>query len=360
MSDEKKGEGSPSQLDPSKGGKARAAKLSPEERQDIARKAAEARWAANSLPKATHSSEDHPLVIGGIEIPCYVLENETRVISHRGLQRSIGMAQSGGAQRMANLVAGFEAKGLDCKDLRARIETPIEFVATGPGRTFGFEATVLADLCETIVEAKRAGILQKQQLKYAAPAEILLRGFAHVGIIALVDEATGYQYVRARKSLEEILEQFISKDLLRWAKMFPDDFYEEMFRLKGWKYDPKSNKRPVFAGKLTTDLVYDRLAPGVLEELKRITPRDDKGRLKHKYHQRLTEDVGHPRLREHLWAVIALMRSADDWRTFYRAMNRALPPQVKMPLFDTDWNATVEGEACEEAVTSSTLPPPPS
>jgi hypothetical protein len=81
------------------------------------------------------------------------------------------------------------------------------------------------------------------------------------------------------------------------------------------------------------------LAPGVLEELKRITPRNDKGRPKHKYFQRLTEDVGHPRLREHLASVITLMRAHDDkdWDAFYKSLNRALPKQIQMPLFDTDW-----------------------
>src|SRR4051794_37179851 len=98
-----------------------------------------------------------------------------------------------------------------------------------------------------------------------------MRGLAHVGIIALVDEATGYQYDRARMALEEILEQFISKELLKWAKMFPDEFYHEMFRLKGWEYPQVSTKRPLQAGKLTNDVVYKRLAPGVLEELKRVT-----------------------------------------------------------------------------------------
>jgi hypothetical protein len=49
-----------------------------------------------------------------------------------------------------------------------------------------------------------------------------MRGFARVCIVALVDEVTGYQYFRAR--------QFISKKLRKWAKTFPDEFYERMFK----------------------------------------------------------------------------------------------------------------------------------
>jgi hypothetical protein len=193
-------------------------------------------------------------------------------------------------------------------------------------------------VCEVYLMARDDGELLKNQRHVARACEILMRGLAHVGIIALVDEATGFQYDRARKALEEILERFISKELMKWTKTFPDEFYQQMFRLRGWKYNQISSKRPILVGKLTNNLVYERLAPGVLEELKRLTPRNEKGKLKNKLFQRLTEDVGHPRLREHLAAVIVLMRTHDEYKPFYKAMNRALPLQVQTPLFDTDWN----------------------
>jgi hypothetical protein len=166
---------------------------------------------------------------------------------------------------------------------------------------------------------------QHGQKRIAARCDILIRGLATVGIIALVDEATGFQYDRARKALSEILERFISKELVKYSSMFTDDFYREMFRLRGWHYNEGSTKRPIHAAKLTIDLVYARLAPGVFEELKRLTPRNERGRLKHKLFQRLTEDFGHPRLREHLKAVTHLMLAFDDWRDFYRGLQRSFP-----------------------------------
>jgi hypothetical protein len=39
----------------------------------------------------------------------------------------------------------------------------------------------------------------------------LLRGFARVGIIALVDEATGFQRDRTKDALSKILEAYIAK-----------------------------------------------------------------------------------------------------------------------------------------------------
>ena len=116
-------------------------------------------------------------------------------------------------------------------------------------------------------------------------------------------------------------------------KTFPAEFYKEMFRLRKWAFSESSGARPALVGHLTNDLVYRRLAPGVLEELRRLTPRDDKGRLKAHLHRRLTEDIGHPRLREHLAAVVALMKACTNWDQFMRAMDRALPIYGKtLPL----------------------------
>ena len=172
-----------------------------------------------------------------------------------------------------------------------------------------------------------------RQQMVAAKAAILMRGLAHVGIIALVDEATGYQDERARDALARILEAFVARELRKWIKTFPADFYRELFRLRGWKYTGKV-QRPAYVGHLTNDLVYARLAPGVLVELRRINPVNEHGNRKNKHHQWLTEDLGHPKLLQHLSALVALMRASQTWEQFKEMVNRALPKYVKLPLFD--------------------------
>jgi hypothetical protein len=155
-----------------------------------------------------------------------------------------------------------------------------------------------------------------------------------VGIIALIDEATGYQDSRAKDALAKILEAFITKELRKWVSTFPVDYYKELFRLRGWKFPnlpADQRKRPILVGRLTNDIIYDRLAPGVKQELHRITPRDDKGRLKQKLFQHLTEEVGNPKLREHLASVVALMKAADKWTQFMTMLNRALPKYNDTP-----------------------------
>ncbi len=322
----------------SMGGKARAEKLSPEERSEVARAAAEARH-GTTTPRALCGAPDKPLKIGSIEIACYVLEDGTRVLSQRSLQTGVGMSVSGGKsgeQRLVTFLRSMKSKGLEVSDLVARIRKPIYFVPPGGGRSaYGYEATVLPDLCTAILDARDKGLLQPQQIHLAKQCEILIRGFAHVGIIALVDEATGYQDLRQRNALAEILEAFISDELHKWVLTFPPDFYKEMFRLWGWNYYAGSVKRPAVVGKLTDHLVYERLAPGVLEELRHQTPRNDKGHLKTHLHRRLTREVGHPRLREHLAAVVALMKASPDKEWFMRAINEALPKYhetMRLPL----------------------------
>jgi hypothetical protein len=125
--------------------------------------------------------------------------------------------------------------------------------------------------------------------------------------------------------------------------MFPDEFYQQLARLRGLHYSEFATKRPAYIGRLTNDIVYERLAPGVLDELKRKTPRDDKGRRKYKYHQWLTEDIGNPRLREHLWAVIGLMRASSNWRNFESLLNRAFPKHTDSPQLFIDYEENEAG-----------------
>lgn len=316
----------------SQGGKARAKALTAARRSEIARQAIAARWGRN-LPVVTHGSDDHPLQIGNITIPCYVLDGKTRVIVHRGLQRALGMAQSGGAQRMADFVARIESKGIPCKDLVARINNPLGFRPLHRGLAFGYEATVLADLCDIILAARKAKILTAQQEKFAEAAEILVRGFARVGIIALIDEATGFQEDRTRDALAKILEKFVADELKKWVKTFPLDYFKELCRIRNVPFSPTGFKLPQYFGHITNDLIYSRLAPGVLQELQRKNPVDGSGR-KAKHHQWLTEDVGHPQLLRLLGSIVTLMKLSNNWQELKEKVDKLHPVYQVLPLFE--------------------------
>lgn len=128
-----------------------------------------------------------------------------------------------------------------------------------------------------------------------------------------------------RLALQEILDKYLLPYQAAWAKRFSDDFYKAIFRLKKWPYDPSSVKHPSIIGTMTNDIVYARLAPGILEQLKERTPKDEKGRRKFRFHQWFTEDLGHPKLQEHLVKAMTLMDASPNYAMFYRLLQRALP-----------------------------------
>jgi len=270
--------------------------------------------------KAIYGSLDKPLKLGDFEIPCYVLENEKRVLSQSELIRALGMSRGSssktGGDRLTGFLGGKALNAFISKELADASNNPIKFTPPHGGSAFGYEATILADICDAVLEARKAGALLSQQRHIAIRCEELMRGFAIVGIIALVDEATGYQYARDRKELHKILEAYINPELLTWTKRFPDEFYKEIFRLNDWSYNPMTVKKPQVIGIWTNKLIYEQLPPGVLNELKKQTPKDIKGRRKHQFHRLLTDDIGNPHLEKQIAAVVPIMRLSTTWKKF--------------------------------------------
>lgn len=334
------------------GGRARRDALSPDERQSIARKAALARWGeldGQTVPKATHSGS---IRIGDIMLPCYVLEDGTRVLSERGMARALGGNRGGVNVRSRQRSPGangykpmfLSAGNLDpyiSPSLSIALSRPIVFRANG-ATGHGIEARLIPEICDVWLKARAADGLLPSQDGVAQKAEILMRGLAHVGIIALVDEATGFQRDRDQTELQRILSAYISEELLPWTRQFPETFYQELFRLRGWPYSPPQPKRPRMIGKLTNQLVYDKLPDGVLDELQSRNPVVKNGRRRHKHHQLLTEDIGHPQLKNHLIAVTTLMRAAPTWAVFTRMFNRAFPPKSGQMEMDLDFGDETE------------------
>lgn len=305
------------------------------------------------LERITEAPYNGVIQIGNISIACAVLEDGTRIITQYDFYKAIGRSgkpakgRGSSIEKVAPFLGLQNLKPFVDKELEDSTK-PIRFKMPKGGIAWGYRAEVLPKVCEVYLKARDAGELLKTQEKFAIACDMIMRGLAHVGIIALVDEATGYQYVRARESLEKILEKFIAKELFKWVKTFPDDFYKYLFELKGWKFNPVSVKKPIVVGRLTNNLVYERLAPGVLKELRRLNPKTEKGTRPHRHHQWLTRDIGHPLLREHLASLIALMKAAANWNEFWRMVQRALPKYGELPLIEYGEEKTKEKIAQEK------------
>jgi len=319
-----------------KGGKARAEALSPEQRKAIAKKAAEARW-DNSIPLASHEGE---FQIGDSTISAAVLPDGSRLLIQATFLRAIGRSRSpkggtGVLSTVDNLPFFLQADVLKPFIDNELIEstTPIFFKHKNGKKSVGYEASLLPRVAEVYLKMRDHYLqegkkIPRQYQHIISACDSVMRGLALVGIVALVDEATGYQEVRDRKALQAILDKYLSAEKAKWAKTFPDDFYKKLFRLRGWEYNPSSVKRPGVIGHYTNDIVYDRLAAGVLAKLKELNPKTDKGYRKSKHFQHFTDDYGLPELKKHIENVMFLMDAAgDDWDLFKSLLGRAAPKQ---------------------------------
>jgi hypothetical protein len=286
------------------------------------------------------------LRLGNLEIAAYVTVDGQRLISGRGMQEALKLVdeevpisgQKPGS-RMTRLLGNKKLKPLIFKDKSPDHFLPIK--ARWQGRTInGHNAEMLADICEGMLEARNAlkGKLTDRQRIIADQCEILLRAFAKVGITALVDEATGYQKLRPADGLRTIFDQILRKDLAAWFKRFPDEYYENIYNLKGWGWPGMSKNRYGVVAHYTNDLIYERMVPGLKEEFDRRNPKDAKGRRHAKNHQ-LLADPGDKLFAQQMFTVISIQRAClkkakNKWQSFMQMMDEILPKKGKAVQLD--------------------------
>ncbi|MDP9371375.1 MAG: P63C domain-containing protein [Chloroflexota bacterium] len=324
-----------------KGGKARADKLTPEERREIARKAAEKRW--GDLPRATHTGT---IVIADKEIACAVLKNGKRLLTQETFLTTIGRAAKAKGGRGSERLTGTEWAVAEMPPFLAEnlrpfvtdrllgLATPIVFRNASGRRAYGYDATLLPAVCDVYLNARDAGKVLRSQSRIVVVCDLLMRGLAHIGIISLVDEATGYQADRDRDELGRILAAYINEELRPWIRMFPSEFFEQIHRIHGWHYDPMSTKRTPQIGKLINKWIYEQLPPGVLTELQSKNPVTESGYRRHKHHQFLTEHTGNKHLDKQIAVITMMMRISENREDFDRHFERAFAKsyQQRLPL----------------------------
>lgn len=257
--------------------------------------------------------------LGGFKIPCYVLEDGTRVISGMAMQEALKISEnpsdkSGG--RLAEILGAKSLEPFIYKDKSPSDFRPV-VCYKGNRKINGYEASVLADICEALLDARNHMKLPVRQQRVADQCEILMRGFARIGIIALVDEATGYQYSREKDELQKVLAAYVSDEILKWQLTFTDEFYREIFRLWKIPYTAKYIKnKPSFFGRLTTKFIYSQMPDGVVDVIRDNSERNASGNYKYRWHQSLTPEVGRERLKKQIHEVTALMSICDTKEQF--------------------------------------------
>lgn len=290
----------------------------------------------NKVLKAKYGSDKTPLQLGELSIPCYVLEDGTRVFSGRGIQKILGSTATSGKwlEKFVNsdeISPYLAVKKTGISSVLDKLSSPIKFYRPSAGgsqsETYGYEVTLLIDICDAIISSSETGKFNDESI--IKNANIIIRAVAKVGIIALVDEATGYdkEKKRAKDELQKFLTQFLSDEASKWVKTFEDSFFEMIYKMRGWNWN-MTNKRPGVVGQWINNIVYERIAPLTLSTLNDKKPKNEKGYRKDKHHQFFTEDIGKPKLKEYLASVEALGRASNyNWDIFMELLDRAFPKQ---------------------------------
>jgi hypothetical protein len=346
-----------------RGGHARKARLSPERRTEIAKGAATKRWEASShsdcIPRVLESFKSK-LNIAGASIPCAVVmgpHGVQRILTENGITNAILGNRSGASKRKKKaaqeegallpiFVAPRQLEPFVTNELREGPLKPIDYL-DGDRMVRGYDAGILPAVCNVWLRARDAGALQEQQMDKAKKAEILIRALAETAIVALVDEATGYEAVRPQNALQSFFDLVLRRELAVWAKRFPDEFYVNIYKLKGWTWPGMSKNRYSVVANYTTNLIYDRLGPGLTEELIRKSPMTENGYRPNKLHQWLSEDIGDPMLATHMHSILMFQRLAIangyGWKRFLHMVDQVLPQRGKtleLPFEFNDPNET--------------------
>lgn len=275
--------------------------------------------------------------LGGYAIPCYVLEDGTRVLSGRGVQSALKMVDEDKNSQTSGQRLGryLDQKSLEPFIYKGKDRSTFDPIVCYKGATkvHGYDAEILADICEAFLDARNHIKLAPRQRIIAQQAEILMRGFARVGISALIDEATGYQYDRERNELQKILNAYVSEAVLKWQLTFTDEFYKELFRLWEVPFTAKNiNRKPQFIGRLTNKYIYSQMPKGVVEAIKEKAKRNSEGNYKYRWHQALTPEIGKEHLKKQITEVTTLMTISKDKEDFNRLFNKKYADNEQLEL----------------------------
>jgi hypothetical protein len=340
-----------------KGGKARARNLSPARRSEIARNAVQTRWArartiaaeddieplppdgdifegpAEGLPLAKYKGE---LNLMDLSVPCYVLTNGQRVIGRTSMTELLtGIKGGGGLEKYLDV--GYLKPMISIDEVLERmVPFRLPEVEGLERKVKGLPADLAIDICCAFVGAMENSLrpggvkMSDRRMQMALQASMFLAACARIGLEALIDEATGYQYARADDALRVKLKAYLEDEMRKWEKTFPDELWAEFARLTGWR--GTVSQRPKYWGRLVMELVYEYLDPDVAQWLKGNAPAPRHGQ---NYHQWLSSQYGLKRLVEHIWMLIGVARTCrtmTELRDKMAELNGKSPIQLRLYL----------------------------
>lgn len=274
-----------------------------------------------------------PVKIFDVELDCYIFADGTAVLTKGKMMKAIGRSWKGSSRtKRPNFIGAVNLQPFIRPELEDKLKG-IDFY-DGSKLVSGYHADILPLVCNVYLEAREAKVLSPSQLPIAQRCEILVRSFARVGIVALIYEQLGFERYKHPEALRVLIESYLSEEVRKWAKEFPDELFFQMDRLYGNIITSPRN-RPKYYAKFIRKYIYDPIEQGeVLRELDSRNPTNEKGNRPHRHHSHLNPEKGLPTLKSQIWQVIALLKTSANKVQFQRGYARLMGQSYQLDIFE--------------------------
>lgn len=281
-----------------------------------------------NIHQIAFGSEQLPLRIGNIELPCFILDNRQAIFAKNGFQKALGYdgkSEDWLFDFLSSINKFYPIPG----ELFASYEKPILFeVSSKEGAIImsGIPTYILLMTCQTIINAKSDGYLSVGQLKHAKAAQTIAQYASLHNLNEAVAQASGFDF--AKESGKEFLQQFLVKstndNAYHWVKTFRDSFYDMLLVLNGFSWTDLRAK-PEEISSLLHEIVFSRISDNLLAELRENQP-------KRSYRRKgKNSDNEHPVLKDYIAETLSLAKAAaDNWTIFIQLLNRIHPKKNRV------------------------------
>ena len=282
-----------------------------------------------NIPKAWGKG---PINLGGVELDCYILEDGTPILNKGRMMKALGRTWKGSSRSdKPNFIGAINLQRFIRPDLEKYLEG-VEFY-DGGRLIKGYDAKILPLICKVYREAGKAKVLISNQMPTAEACEILTDAFSTVGITALIYEQLGYEKFKHPEAFRMLVESYLSDEIRKWSKEFPDELFYQMDRIYGNK-PTSSQNRPLYYAKFIRKYIYDPLEKGeVLKALDTKNPKTKKGYRKNRHHSNLSERVGLPAIRSQIWQVVATLKISPGKSKFENNFARMMGQEYQPDLW---------------------------
>jgi len=265
------------------------------------------------MNKSIHTVSHYGVVrLGDLECEAVVLLGGERGYVQRQLAVALGMHKNNPSNRFRQILAEFAPNELIEWEKK---ESPI--LLPGGQKARFFPVGIVTKIASGVVNAAIDGTLHKARRVMVPRCLKIMDALATAGEVALIDEATGYQYHRAPDALQALIGKLLCQDSTSWERRFQPDYYRALFRLFGWIYRGHDKNPPSVIGQITQRWVYGPVMPAELLAMIR-----HRKQISDKHHQWMT-DVGLVRLEQQIHSVTAIARCSSNYKDFDRRCSAA-------------------------------------